>query len=224
MIKALKTWFTKYELYMLVLLKPLGVWGVGLLALIDASSIAIPIDPIVAVYVWNHRSHFLFYCLSAALGSALGSLVPYFVGRAGGELFLLKRINRERFEKLRDRFERQEFLAIMIPAMMPPGTPIKLFEFSAGVFEMKPLWYTSAVFSGRFLRFTIVALLTLKYGPDIVHIAMAAFTKHLAIILELLGLLLLAVLIVVLRKKWARRRNMAASNGAVISDDEETLP
>ena len=26
----------------------------------------------------------------------------------------------------------------MIPAMMPPPMPVKLFEFAAGVFEMKP--------------------------------------------------------------------------------------
>ena len=67
----------------------------------------------------------------------IGSLVPFAIGRAGGELFLLKRINRERYERIRDRFERQEFLAIMIPAMLPPPTPLKLFEFAAGVFEMK---------------------------------------------------------------------------------------
>ena len=70
-------------------------------------------------------------------GSAIGSLLPYYLGRAGGELFLLKRINRKRYEQLRDRFEKQEFLAIMIPAMMPPPMPVKLFEFAAGVFEMK---------------------------------------------------------------------------------------
>lgn len=215
MIKALKTWFTKYEIYLLALLKPLGVWGVGVLALIDASSIAIPIDPIVAVYAWNNRSHFILYCLSAALGSAIGSLVPYFVGRAGGELFLLKRINRERFEKMRDRFERQEFLAIMIPAMMPPPTPIKLFEFSAGVFEMKPLLFASAVFSGRFLRFLVVALLTLRYGPDIIHIAMATFTKHLNVLLDAVGLVVLVILIVILRKMWAKR------NASVTADDDD---
>ncbi|MHB1022276.1 MAG: YqaA family protein [Acidobacteriaceae bacterium] len=205
MIKALKSIFSKYELYLLALLKPLGVWGIGALALVDAASIAIPIDLLVAGYVWNDRARFWLYCLSAALGSALGSLVPYFVGRAGGELFLLKRINRVRFEKMRDRFERQEFLAIMIPAMMPPPTPIKLFEFSAGVFEMKPFWFATAIFSGRFLRFMAVALLTLRYGPDIVHIAMAAFTQHLSVILEIFGLILLGILIVVLRKMLAKR-------------------
>ncbi len=43
-----------------------------------------------------------------------------------------------RYEQMRDRFEKQEFLAIMIPAMMPPPFPVKMFELAAGVFEMKP--------------------------------------------------------------------------------------
>ena len=97
-------------------------------------------------------TRFLAYSLiGAAAASTLGSLVPFFIGRAGGEFFLLKRINRERYEKIRDRFERQEFLAIMIPAMLPPPTPLKLFEFSAGVFEMK----TDSLSAGDLLRQTL---------------------------------------------------------------------
>ena len=105
----------------------------------------------------------------AAGASAVGSMIPYYVGRAGGELFLLKRINRERYEKMRDRFERQEFMAIMIPAMCPPPMPIKLFEFAAGVFEMKPLLFATAIFAGKFVQFMVCALITILYGPEIAH-------------------------------------------------------
>ena len=82
-----------------------GLGGVFAVALLDSSSIPVPVDAILAVYIWNDRPHFWLYCLLAAIGSAIGGLVPYGLGRAGGELFLLKRINRQRFEKLRDRFE-----------------------------------------------------------------------------------------------------------------------
>src|SRR6185437_2855319 len=119
---------------MLTLLKPLGAWGLGTLALIDTSSVPVPIDALLIDYVAHDHDKFLIYCVMASVGSAIGSMVPYYFGRAGGELFLLKRINRQRYEKLRDRFERQEFLAIMIPAMMPPPMPVKLIEFAAGVF------------------------------------------------------------------------------------------
>jgi uncharacterized membrane protein YdjX (TVP38/TMEM64 family) len=141
----------------------------------------------------------------AALGSAIGALVPYYIGRAGGELFLLKRINRQRYEKLRDRFERQEFLAIMIPAMMPPPMPVKLFELAAGVFEMKPLWFVSAIFLGKFLRFILWALITVFYGPAIVHAFGSTFHQHLGLVLAAVGILVGALAVFIVRKIFDRR-------------------
>src|SRR5258707_13517411 len=125
---------------MLAALKPLGVWGIGGLAVIDSSTIPVPIDALLIDYVANDHRRFLLYCFMAAFGSAIGSMLPYYLGRAGGELFLLKRINRQRYEQMRDRFEKQEFLAIMVPPMMSPPMPGKLFGFAAGAFESNPLW------------------------------------------------------------------------------------
>jgi membrane protein YqaA with SNARE-associated domain len=143
----------------------LGFWGVGAVALLDSSSIPVPMDAFLAIAVWNDKSHFWLYCLMAAAGSAIGGLVPYALGRAGGELFLLKRIDRERLERIRARFEGQEFLAIVIPSLLPPPTPWKLFVFSAGVFEMRVAPFLFAVFIGRCVRWLILSLLVLKLGP-----------------------------------------------------------
>jgi membrane protein YqaA with SNARE-associated domain len=156
----------------------LGFWGVGAIAVLDSSSIPVPIDAFLAVSIWNDKSRFWTYVLLAAAGSAIGGLVPYGLGRAGGELFLLKRINRKRFEAIRDRFERQEFLAVMIPSMMPPPAPWKVFVFASGVFEMRVVDFLLAVFLGRAIRWFALALLVLKLGPgaaDVVaHHSLAA--------------------------------------------------
>jgi membrane protein DedA with SNARE-associated domain len=87
----------KLNAWMLVLfafLAPFGVWGLGALALIDSALFPIPVsmDGVLIGYVATNHGLFLLYCLMAAAASALGALVPYYVGRAGGELFLLKRI------------------------------------------------------------------------------------------------------------------------------------
>jgi membrane protein YqaA with SNARE-associated domain len=160
----------KWKLVLLPFLAKFGIWGVGLVALLDSSTIPVPMDAILAVYVWNDKSHFWLYCLLASVGSAIGGLLPYGLGRAGGELFLLKRINRERFEKMRARFERQEFLAMMIPSMLPPPTPWKAFVFAAGVFEMRVLPFVLAVFAGRMVRWLALSLLVLKLGPGAVEV------------------------------------------------------
>ena len=160
----------EWKLLVLPALLKWGIWGIGAIAVLDSSSIPVPMDAILAVYVWNDKPHFWVYCLMAAAGSAIGGLLPYGLGRAGGELFLLKRINREKFERLRDRFQRQEFLAVMIPSMMPPPAPWKMFIFASGVFEMRIPVFLLAVFVGRMLRWLALSLLVLKLGPGAVDL------------------------------------------------------
>jgi membrane protein YqaA with SNARE-associated domain len=172
----------KWKFVLLPALAKLGFWGVGAVALLDSSSIPVPMDAILAVCIWNDKSHFWLYCLLAAAGSAIGGLLPYGLGRAGGELFLLKRINRERFEQLRTRFERQEFLAVMIPSMLPPPAPWKVFVFASGVFEMRVLPFMLAVFAGRMFRWLILSLLVLKLGPGAVDLVAHHSLKLMAIV------------------------------------------
>jgi membrane protein YqaA with SNARE-associated domain len=160
----------KMDLVLLPFLAKFGIWGIGALAVLDSSSIPIPMDAFIAISVWNDKSRFWLYIVAAAVGSAIGGLLPYGLGRAGGELFLLKHVNRERYERMRTRFERQEFLAMLIPSMLPPPTPWKAFVFAAGVFEMRIIPFMLAVFCGRMVRWLVLSLLVLKLGPGAVEV------------------------------------------------------
>ena len=164
-----------------------GLPGLGAVAVLDSSSIPVPMDAILALYVWNNKSHFWLYCLMASVGSAIGGLVPYGLGRAGGELFLLKRIDRARFDQLRHRFQKQEFLAVMIPSMLPPPTPWKIFIFASGVFEMRVIDFLLAVTAGRMVRWTILSLLVIKLGPGAVDLVAHHAVATVLIVLVLAG-------------------------------------
>jgi len=147
----------------------------------------------MAGWAWADKRHFFIYAVLAALGSSLGGLIPFYAGKAGGELFLLRRINRARFEALRDRFEKQEFLAVLIPSMMPPPTTWKLFVFAAGIFEMRTLNFLAAVFIGRLIRFGIETALVVKYGPQIVNVVGDLAKRHLVATLAVLVLIFVAL-------------------------------
>ena len=201
--------FDKYKVWLLAILKPLGFWGVGGIGFIDAAAIPVPMDLIIAGYVWADKQHFYLYVLLASAGSALGGLIPFFLGRAGGELFLMKRINRARYEQLRDRFGKQEFLAMMIPSILPPPTPWKLFVFAAGVFEMKTVHFILSVFAGRFIRYIVTALLTIEYGPQIVNMVTVLTTRH-RIALAIVVSALLALLVYWAWRTIWKKRPMAA--------------
>jgi membrane protein YqaA with SNARE-associated domain len=195
----------RWNIFVLPALAKLGFWGVGLVALIDSSSLPVPMDIIVAGYVWSDKGHFWLYCVMGGIGSAIGGLVPYGLGRAGGELFLLKRVNRKRFEEMRARFERQEFLAILVPSLLPPPTPWKAFVFAAGVFEMRVAPFMLAVFLGRLVRWIILSLLVLKLGPTAVSLIEALIKAHLTMFLGSLVIIFVAIGVWIVLKMKKRR-------------------
>lgn len=207
-ISPVVAFFHKWNAVLLAALKPFGAWGVCGIAVIDSAAIPLPLDAIVIDYVVHDHARFLLYCFMAALGSAIGSLLPFFLGRAGGELFLLKRIDRRRYEELRDRFERQEFLAIMIPAMMPPPMPVKLFEFAAGVFEMRTIFFFCAILLGKFIRFLVEAVITILYGPRIVNTISTSLKDHPVYVLAVAAALVFLLGFWVTRKIFDRRKGV----------------
>ena len=132
----------------------------------DAAAIGLPMDLVIASYVYKKPSMFLLYVVMGAAGSALGSCVLYWIGYEGGEKVLRKKISEERFQKIHRSFDRHEFWALMFPAMLPPPTPFKLFVLAAAVFEMRFSHFLMAIFAGRFVRFFALSLLTIKFGPQ----------------------------------------------------------
>ena len=168
-LRALSQILAKYTAFIWALLRPLGSWGVFGIAFIDAAFLGLPLDPVVAGYIYKDQGRFWLYILMAAAGSALGSSIIYVVGSKGGELVLRRRVSHERVEQLRRRFERQEFVALLVPAMLPPPTPFKLFLLAAAVFQMRFRDYLRTYLRDRrFLSAELVfAVAGLAAEPDV---------------------------------------------------------
>jgi len=182
-LKAIGNILKRYTAWVWGLLAPLGIWGVFLIAFADSALLGMPVDAVVAAYVYKDRRHFLLYVVLASLGSALGSIPLYLVGYLGGEKVLRKRIPEERFLKIHRSFEQHEFWALMFPGMLPPPTPFKIFVLGAAVFEMRFSHFLAAILAGRFVRFFVLSLLTLWLGPQIVQLTATLFKKHFYLVL-----------------------------------------
>jgi len=173
----------RYTHFIWSLLQPLGSWGVFAIAAIDGSLLGMPLDPVVAGYVYQSPHRLLLYVIMASAGSAAGSIVLYVIGYKGGEVLLRKRMSEQKFESMRRSFDRHEFWALMFPAMLPPPFPFKLFVLAAAAFEMNFAHFELAIFAGRFVRFLILSLLTIKFGPQVVGIMSHLVHQHLAALL-----------------------------------------
>ncbi|HEY6768213.1 MAG TPA: VTT domain-containing protein [Candidatus Sulfotelmatobacter sp.] len=177
-MKTIGHLLARYTAWIWALLKPLGMWGVFAIAGVDSALLGMPVDAVVAGYVFQDRKRLLLYVAMASLGSALGSLPLYAIGYFGGEKVLRKRISEKRFQKIHQSFERHQFWALMFPGMLPPPLPFKIFVLAAAVFEMQITHFLIAIFAGRFVRFLTLSLLALYFGPQIVELAAAVVSKH----------------------------------------------
>jgi len=200
-LKTIGHILARYTAWIWGLLKVLGIWGVFVIAFADSALLGMPIDAIVATYVYQDRHRFLIYILMASAGSALGSIPLYIIGYIGGEKVLRKRISEARFLKIHQSFEEHEFWALMFPGMLPPPMPFKIFVLGAAVFEMRFDHFLLAIFAGRFVRFLVLSLLTLYFGPHILQLA-GPVLKHLYWVL-------IGLAIIGFTGWWLRRRKAA---------------
>jgi membrane protein YqaA with SNARE-associated domain len=205
-LHAIAKFLQTYSAWIWGVLSPLGAWGVFLIAVIDSAAFGMPLDAVVGSYVYLKPHLCWLYIIMASAGSALGCMVVYGIGYKGGEVLLEKRMPKERFEKIKKSFEEHEFLALMVPAMLPPPTPYKLIVLSAAAFEMNWHKFMLAIFLGRIARFTILSILVIAFGPQVVSIVANLVKEHLpATLATVAGIVLLGVIFWRLRQRKGGR-------------------
>jgi membrane protein YqaA with SNARE-associated domain len=145
-----------------------GAGGLGLFALtfLDSSFLSFPMvsDLLVISMVTEHKERLLYYSLAPALGSSAGCLVLYYIARAGGEAFLRRRFKEHHVENGLRTIRKHGLLAVVVPALLPPPAPFKIFILLAGVAEIPVAQFLAAVFGARFARFFAEGLLAVFYG------------------------------------------------------------
>jgi len=146
----------------------LSIGGLGLffVAFIDASVLSLPeVNDILIVYmVTKSPSYLLYYAAMATAGSIGGSLVVLYLGRKGGEALLRKQFSREQVDRMQARFNRYGMATVIVPAMLPPPVPLKLFVLGAGAAGMPAGTFAWAIGVGRGVRYLAEGVLAYYYG------------------------------------------------------------
>jgi len=146
----------------------LGLKGPGLfvIAFLDASFLSLPQinDLLVVVMVTANKDWMLYYAAMATFGSVAGCYVIYYLAQKGGEAFLRKRLKPGHVERALSAYRRNGLLALMIPALLPPPAPFKLFVLAAGVARVRPLQFVTALTVARGARYVALGVLAIYYG------------------------------------------------------------
>jgi membrane protein YqaA with SNARE-associated domain len=153
----------------------LGGPGLFLVAFLDSSFLSLPEinDVLVVLMVTRNEELMPYYAAMATLGSITGCLVLYVLGRKGGEAILQKRFSGPRVEKAMGLFRRFGVLAIIVPALLPPPAPFKVFVLLSGVTRVPWPRFCGAVAVGRGVRYFGEGLLAVRYGDEAVELLRA---------------------------------------------------
>jgi membrane protein YqaA with SNARE-associated domain len=144
----------------------LGAPGIFLVAFLDSSILSLPeiADLLVIWMVTNNKPRIILYVVSATIGSLLGCLLLYWIGRKGGAAFVHRRFGTTNVERALAAFRRYGVMAVLIPSILPPPAPFKIFVLLAGVAEISVARFSIAILIGRGLRYTVEGVLALWYG------------------------------------------------------------
>jgi len=149
-----------------VLAMALGAPGIFLVAFLDSSILSLPevADLLVIWMVTNNKSRVVLYVVSATAGSLLGCLLLYGIGRKGGAAFVHKRFGSTNVERTLNAFRRYGVMAVLIPSILPPPAPFKIFVLLAGIADISVARFSTAILIGRGLRYSVEGLLAIWYG------------------------------------------------------------
>ncbi len=192
----------------------IGGPGLLLIAFLDSSFLSFPQanDLLIVLMVAREPAWMTYYAGMATLGSLLGCMALAEVARRGGQAFLLKRVKAGRVDWGIRLFERFGVLAILVPSLLPPPAPFKLFVLLAGVAQM-PRWrFALSILVGRGVRYFGIGLLTIWYGEQ----AMDFLQQHGRTIFRGLALAALAGTVIYLVLK---RRGRGGAPGTAGSND-----
>jgi membrane protein YqaA with SNARE-associated domain len=147
--------------------------GVLLLGILDGSILFVPlgIDFLVTVLAARHHNEWPYYAAMAAIGSVIGAFTTDWIGRKSGEQGLERLVSKRRLRFIQGRVQSGSGAALAIASVAPPG-----FPFTPVVLVAAALKYPRAKLLGivgvcRFVRFSVEALLAIRFGPRILRVA-----------------------------------------------------
>ncbi len=179
-LQAIKEWF-------LALTGALGGLGLFFVAFLDSSVLTFPVanDLILIQLSVENPARMPYYALMTTLGSMAGCLWLYFLAKKGGEVMFRRRAG-QRAERVRGWVQRNAFLSIAVPSLLPPPMPFKVFVLAAGVFQAPLRTFALALLFGRGIRYFGEGYLAVRYGNDAARYLQENTLQFTAIVVALL--------------------------------------
>lgn len=157
---------------------------------LDSSLLSLPEinDYLVVGRCISDPKSVFYFPLFAATGSVLGCLLLYTIMRRGGQAVMRRRFSAENIARVERAYARFGFLALAVPALLPPPMPFKIFVATAGALEY-PRWrFMLTIMIARSVRYFVEGVLAVYYGEAV----LAYMAENGLTILSIAGAVLVA--------------------------------
>lgn len=147
-----------------------GTAGLGLfgIAFFDSSLLSLPEinDALLLYFGARFPKRAFYYALMTMLGSVTGASLLYGLARWQGFSFLEKRFPKGRIQSVFELVRRYGAFAVLLPSILPPPFPFKIFVLSSGALGLSIPRFVAAMVVGRTLRYFGEAWLAVRYGDE----------------------------------------------------------
>jgi membrane protein YqaA with SNARE-associated domain len=142
-----------------------------LIGALDSSLLSLPEvnDYLVVARCYTHPKTVFFFPLFAAIGSLLGCLLLYTILSRGGRAVLHRRFRVEHVLRVERAYARFGILALVVPALLPPPMPFKIFVATAGALQFPRRRFLLTIFLARSLRYYVEGTLAVFYGQRVLR-------------------------------------------------------
>jgi membrane protein YqaA with SNARE-associated domain len=144
----------------------LGAPGLFLVAFLDSSVLPLPgiTDVLLIVLVTRRSELMLLYVAATTAGSLGGCLVMHFIGKKGGDALVKRRFATAKIERAMASLQRHGVMAVLIPSLLPPPAPFKIFLLLAGAVGIPLTRFAAAIAIARSARYLALGILAVRYG------------------------------------------------------------
>jgi membrane protein YqaA with SNARE-associated domain len=142
-----------------------------LIGVLDSSLLSLPEvnDYLVVVRCYTHPRTVFFFPLFAAIGSVLGCLLLYTILSRGGRAVLHRRFRLEHVLRVERAYARFGVLALVVPALLPPPMPFKIFVATAGALQFPRRRFLVTILLARSVRYYTEGVLAVFYGERVLR-------------------------------------------------------
>src|SRR5499427_9070427 len=160
---------------------------------LDSSLLSLPeVNDYITIHRIAHNpSEVYYFPLFPAIGSVIGCLILYRIAQRG-EQFVTKRFHPKHLDRVKKIYRKWGIFALVIPALLPPPMPFKIFVAAAGALNYPAARFATVILLARLARYYFWGWLAFFFRDEVLQLLRWLESHKFEILIGILALFILS--------------------------------